>query len=116
MGLVVGQDVRDGAVVVSIGGEVDSSTIDEFQSSLQGALDLTADHPARTLVLGLDGVTYFGSAGLNAVLACYERGASNDVVVRVVATNPEVTRPIQVTKLDTVLRPYRSIDDAFADD
>jgi anti-anti-sigma factor len=58
-------------------------------------------------------VTYFGSAGLNAVLGCYERGLSDGVAVRLVATNAEVVRPIEVTKLDGVLRPYQTLTDAL---
>jgi len=110
--LDLGHDVRDVAVVLSASGDVDSSTVDTFQSSLQRALDVATGHPAKKLVIALDRVTYFGSAGLNAVLACYERGASDGVAVRVVAGNPEVIRPIEVTKLDAILRPYDSVDDA----
>jgi len=42
---------------------------------------------------------------LNAVLGCFERGRSDGVSVRVVASNAEVIMPIAVTKLDNVLRP-----------
>jgi anti-anti-sigma factor len=116
VGLDLGHDVRDVAIVLSASGDVDSITVDTFQSSLQEALDVAARHPAKKLVIELDGVTYFGSAGLNAVLACYEGGASDGVAVRVVAANPEVIRPIEVTKLDAVLRPYDSVSDAVAGD
>lgn len=116
MGLDVGQDVRDVAVVISAAGHVDSMTVNTFHSSLEGALDIARSHPAKKLVIELAGVTYFGSAGLNAVLACHERGVSDGVAVRVVAANPEVLRPIEVTKLDSVLRPYVTIDDAVDGD
>ncbi|HVQ18400.1 MAG TPA: STAS domain-containing protein [Actinomycetes bacterium] len=112
MALELRHEVRDVAVLVSASGEVDSGTVDAFGSSLAGALDAATSHPAKKLVIELDDVTYFGSAGLNAVLACYERGASDGVAVRVVAANPEVIRPIEVTKLDAVLRPYDSVSAA----
>ncbi len=112
MGLDLAQDVRDVAVVVSASGHIDSVTVETLHSSLEGALHVATSHPARTLVIELERVTYFGSAGLNAVLSCYEHGASDGVAVRVVAVNPEVTRPIEVTKLDSVLRPYGTIADA----
>ena len=38
------------------------------------------------------------------------------VAVRVVADNPEVIRPIEVTKLDNVLRPYPTVAAATAAD
>jgi anti-anti-sigma factor len=112
--LEVKQDVRDAAVIVSAGGEIDSGTVDTLISHLDAALEAALDHPSRVLVLELGDVTYFGSAGLNAVLGCYERGMSNGIAVRLVATNAEVIMPIEVTKLDNVLKPYRTVADALA--
>ncbi|MCV7073972.1 STAS domain-containing protein [Mycolicibacterium rufum] len=114
--LDVVQDVDGGAVVVCVRGEVDSNTVDQLVSALDDGLQASASAPVRTLVIELANVTYFGSAGLNAVLGCYERGLAEGVAVRVVATNPEVVRPIEVTKLDAVLRPYPSVADALAAD
>jgi anti-anti-sigma factor len=111
--LEVKQDVRDVAVVVSAGGDIDSGTVDTLVSHLDAALEAASDHPTRMLVLELGDVTYFGSAGLNAVLGCYERGRSDGVSVRLVASNAEVIMPIEVTKLDNVLRPYPSVTDAL---
>jgi anti-anti-sigma factor len=71
------------------------------------------DHPAGLLGIELSGVTYFGSAGLNAVLECYEQGQAAGVAVRVVAPNAAVLRPIQVTRLDGVLRPFPTVTDAL---
>ena len=100
--------------MVSAGGEIDSGTVDTLiYPSRRGALRPPSSHPARVLVLELDDVTYFGSAGLNAVLGCYERGLSDGVAVRLVASNPEVIMPIEVTKLDDVLRPYQTVTDAL---
>lgn len=113
MGLDVRQEVSDAAVVVSAGGHIDSTTVDAFQSSLHAALDVAAAHPAGKLVIELESLTYFGSAGLNAVLACHERGEACGVSVRVAAVNPMVVRPLQITRLDSVLRPYPSVDDAI---
>jgi anti-anti-sigma factor len=111
--LEVKQDVRDAAVIVSAGGEIDSGTVDTLISHLDAALEAALDHPSRVLVLELGDVTYFGSAGLNAVLGCYERGMSDGIAVRLVATNAEVIMPIEVTKLDNVLKPYRTVADAL---
>jgi anti-anti-sigma factor len=111
--LEVKQDVRDAAVVVSAGGDIDSGTVDTLKTHLDTALEAAATHPTRLLVLELADVTYFGSAGLNAVLVCYEQGRSDGVVVRVVANKPEVIMPIEVTKLDDVLRPYPTVTDAL---
>jgi anti-anti-sigma factor len=111
--LQVNLDVRDGGVVVSFGGEIDTSNVATLASQLAAALTAAADNPSRVLVVELGEVTYFGSAGLNAVLTCYEQGLAESVAVRVVAGNAEVLRPIQVTKLDTVLRPFETVTAAI---
>ena len=117
MGLLdIAQEVGDRAVVVRARGEVDSGTVDLLETSMAAGLIAAAGPPTRMLVVDLDDVTYFGSAGLNAVLSCYEQGVSDGVAVRVVATNAEVVRPIEVTKLDGLLRPYPSVADALMSD
>ncbi len=110
--LDVKQDVRDTAVVVSVDGEVDSATVASLVAPLDTALKVALDHPTRVLVVEFRNVTYFGSAGLNAVLDCYEQGQSIGVSVRIVATSAEVIRPIEVTKLDEILRPYPTVTHA----
>ena len=111
--LDVKQDVQEAGVIVSADGEIDSGTVDTLISRLDTALEAASGHPARILVLELGEVTYFVSAGLNAVLGCYEKGRADGVSVRLVATNAEVIMPIEVTKLDNVLRPYRTVTDAL---
>ncbi|MEH3142699.1 MAG: STAS domain-containing protein [Mycobacterium kyogaense] len=114
--LDVVEGVDGGVVVVCVRGDVDSSSVGALADALDGGLSSGAAAPARVLIIDLTRVTYFGSAGLNAVLSCYERGRDDGVAVRVVADNPEVIRPIEVTKLDTVLRPYPSVAEALATD
>ena len=113
MQLTINQQVSDDAVVVRISGEVDMSTAEEFNSSLMTALNVASAHPARLLIADLDGVGYFGSTGLNAVLACHHHGLTTATAVRLVATTPTVGRLIEVTKLDTVLALYPSIAEAL---
>lgn len=117
MGLLdVAREIIDGAVVIHASGEVDSGTVDELGDALAAGLVAAGGPPARMLVVKLDDVTYFGSAGLNAVLSCYEQGLAEGVAVRVVAGNAEVVRPIEVTKLDGLLRPYPTLTDALNSD
>jgi anti-anti-sigma factor len=112
--LEVKQDVREAAVILSAEGEIDSGTVDTLITHLDAALEAGAEHSSRIVVLEFRDVTYFGSAGLNAVLGCYEKGRADGVAVRLVASNAEVIMPIEVTKLDTVLKPYPSVADALA--
>jgi anti-anti-sigma factor len=111
--LEVKKDVREAGVIVSADGEIDSGTVETLVSHLDTALEEACGHPTRILVLEFGDVTYFGSAGLNAVLGCYEKGLADGVSVRIVASNAEVIMPIQVTKLDRLLKPYPTVMDAL---
>ena len=112
----VSLDLRDAAVVMSVVGEVDSGSVGTLQPELDAAIEAAGGHPAKLLIVELSRVAYFGSAGLNAVLECYEKGLAAGVSVRVVAANPEVVRPIEITKLDTIIRPYPNVADAVRDE
>jgi anti-anti-sigma factor len=111
--LVVDSEVRPEAVVVHAKGEIDSGTAGQLRSQLDSALQQAADHESRLLIVDLQGVTYFGSAGLNAVLDCHKQGLDGGTSVRLVADNVLVVRPIEVTNLDSLLDLYPSLPDAL---
>jgi anti-anti-sigma factor len=111
--LVVDCEVRPEAVLVETKGEVDSSTVGDLTSQLDAALQQAATHPSRLLIVDLQAVTYFGSAGLNAVLDCHRQGLESGISVRLVAENGLVVRPIEVTNLDSVLELYPTVPDAL---
>lgn len=111
--LVVDRDVRPEAVVVRAKGEVDSSTAASFTARLNAALNEAANQASRLLIIDLQALTYFGSAGLNAVLDCHRQGLKAGTSVRLVADNGLVVRPIEVTNLDTVLKLYRTLGEAL---
>jgi anti-anti-sigma factor len=111
--LRVDYEVRREAVLLQAKGEVDSSTIGELIFQLDAALQQAGTQAARLLIIDLQGVTYFGSAGLNAVLDCHRRGLQAGTCVRLVADNGMVVRPIEVTNLDSVLDLYPTLSDAL---
>jgi anti-anti-sigma factor len=111
--LAVDSEVRPEAVLVHVKGEIDSSTAGELGSQLESALQQAGGHESRLLVVDLEGVTYFGSAGLNAVLDCHKQGLRAGISVRLVADNDLVVRPIEVTNLDSLLDLYPSWPDAL---
>jgi anti-anti-sigma factor len=111
--LVVDFEVRPEAVVVQATGEVDSSTAGDLTSHLDAALQQAGTQASRLLIIDLQAVTYFGSAGLNAVLDCHKQGQQAGTSVRLVADNGLVVRPIEVTNLDTVLELYPTLPDAL---
>ena len=111
--LVVDSEVRPDAVLVHATGEIDSSTAGELRSQLEAALQQADAHESRLLIVDLQGVTYFGSAGMNAVLDCHKQGLRAGTSVRLVADNDLVVRPIEVTNLDALLELYPTLPDAL---
>lgn len=111
--LRVDYEIRPEAVVLHAKGEVDSSTAGELVSVLDAALQQAGTQASRLLIIDLQAVSYFGSAGLNAVLDCHRRGQQAATAVRLVADNGLVVRPIEVTNLDSVLELYRTLPDAL---
>ncbi|WIM87233.1 STAS domain-containing protein [Candidatus Mycobacterium wuenschmannii] len=111
--LTVDSEVRPDAVLLSASGEVDSSTAGALRSQLDDALKRAGGQDARLLIVDLQGVTYFGSAGLNAVLDCHKQGLRVGTAVRLVAENDLVVRPIEVTNLDSLLDLYPTLPDAL---
>ncbi|MFI6871533.1 STAS domain-containing protein [Nocardia sp. NPDC050406] len=111
--LRVAHEVGDNAVIVRAEGDVDMSSVHVLVAGLKAGLELALTHPSHLLVGDLRPVTYFGSAGLNAVLECHEQGAEGGVAVRLVAADARVLRPIEVTNLDSILDVYPTMDDAL---
>lgn len=111
--LEVGRESGEEAVVVLVKGDVDSSTADHLRDQLVAALDVATTHPRRRLVLDLQAVNFFGSAGLNAVLDCHEAGQAAGTAVRLVADHPQVLQPIRVTELDRIFEIYSTVSDAL---
>jgi anti-anti-sigma factor len=111
--LIVDCEVHPDAVVARAKGEVDSSTANEFVSQLGTALRQATSHAARLLIIDLQSVTYFGSAGLNALLDCHRQGIQARTPVRLVADNDLVARPIKVTNMDRVLELYPTLSAAL---
>jgi len=111
--LVVDSEIRPDAVLVYAKGEVDSSTAGALRSGLEAALQQAESQESRLLIVDLQGVTYFGSAGLNAVLDCHKQGSEAGTSVRLVADNGLVVRPIEVTNLDSLLELYHTLPGAL---
>ena len=86
---------EDGAVTVTVVGEVDTFTAPVLRSSL----DTQLEQQPRELVIDLSGVQFLGSAGLAVLVETQKSAKSRDVELRLVATTRAVTRPLEVTGL-----------------
>ena len=112
--LTVQAEVVLDAVVVRVAGEVDAASSEALRTGLRAAVPTASRQPARILVIDLEGVSYFGSAGLNAMLDCRDEASAQGVAVRLVSTNPVVTRPIEVTGLDEMLPVHPTLAAALS--
>ena len=92
-----------GGVLLTVAGEVDSSTA----PSLRAVVDSAFADGAPTLTVDLDGVTFLDSAGLCVLAAAHRRAAEDGVRLRVVASTRAVIRPLQITGLYDLLAVER---------
>lgn len=99
---------REGVAVISIGGEIDLSTAPDFEAAIDGALD---EHPP-VVVVELSAVNFMSSAGLRILAATHEKLCKSGQLA-VVASNPAVSRAIQLSGLDQLFALYATLDDAL---
>ena len=90
-------------VLLTVAGEVDSSSA----SSLRAAVDSAFADGARVLTIDLDGVTFLDSAGLCVLAGAHRRAAEEGVRLRVLASTRAVIRPLQITGLWDLLEVER---------
>ncbi len=113
MQLMARRQRREDAVVVRFKGEVDLAVADEFRSHLEAGLDVASTHPGQSLIIDLQGVTFFSSAGIQAVVSCHDQGANDGIAVGLVSTSVSVVHVIKATRLDEILALYPTIEDAI---
>ncbi|HEV2778047.1 MAG TPA: STAS domain-containing protein [Actinophytocola sp.] len=106
---VRGSDV-DGVVIVSVAGDVDTSSAVHLQEVIAGSVERAAER----VVIDLTAVTFFGSTGLAVLAEAASHAAQRNLALRVVANHPTVARPIRVTGLDSVLVVCASVEEALA--
>jgi anti-sigma B factor antagonist len=99
---------REGVAVVSIGGEIDSSTAPAFEAVIAEALE--QDPPA--LVIELSEVIFMASVGLR-ILAATQENVGKSIQVAVVADGMATSRPMQLTGLDKLVSLYPTLDEAL---
>jgi anti-sigma B factor antagonist len=86
---------EEGQLVAQVRGELDAAGNPLLQHTLLEALR----RAGRLLTLDLSGVTFFGSAGVTALVWLSQHPEAADKHVRVVATSRIVTGPLELTGL-----------------
>ncbi|OLR95042.1 STAS domain-containing protein [Actinokineospora bangkokensis] len=93
----------DQLVVVDVGDRVTEQTTAPVGDALPGA---------QVVVLDLSRVSFLDSAGLTHLVNAHTRCEQHAAELRVVVADPVVTRPMELTGLDRVLRLFPTLDHA----
>lgn len=99
------QDVKEQALIVRLGGELDMHAADELRQRLEMALDRSG---ARRLVINLADVHFMDSSGLGVLLAQYKRLRREDGKVALVAPSPIVKTILEASGLLKLMPVYES--------
>jgi anti-sigma B factor antagonist len=88
--------------VVCVAGEVDMNTYASIRETLRTLLE----HRPTALVLDLTEIDFFGSSGVAILVDTVERTTRAGVGFAVAADRACVLGPLQVTKIDSIVRVY----------
>jgi anti-anti-sigma factor len=107
--VVIAHAEHDGVLVTSVAGELDRGGVEVVGAELAARLD----RRPTALVVDLDGVEFFGSLGITALLEARERATLLGVGFAVAVSRRPALRTLQVTDLVEVLRVCRTLPEAL---
>lgn len=110
-GLSVRVEPLDGAVVLSVSGEIDLVTAPQLGESINAAM---AQEPP-TLVVDLSNVDFLASAGMAVLLGCNQK-AKGKIRFRVVAAGNATFRPMELTGVPDEIAIFPTREEALAAD
>ncbi|HEY2355076.1 MAG TPA: STAS domain-containing protein [Gaiellaceae bacterium] len=106
---VKGVELRDGATVVSLAGELDLYNAEDVRAAL---LEACAEEPS-VLVLDLAEVTFIDSTALGVLIEARSRLADKSGF-RLAAPGLETRRALEVSGLDKHFSVFETVDEALA--
>jgi anti-sigma B factor antagonist len=99
------------AVVVALPAEIDLANASEVGRELTDALS-----SAAVVITDMTRTTFADSLGLRALVQAQKHAAAKGAEFRVVLSSPHVLRVLSITRLDSYLSIYRTLDQALASD
>lgn len=100
---------ENGAVVLTVTGEVDLSTAPRLREAIVEAI---ADGATR-LVVDLDHVEFLDSTGLGVLVGGLKRARSHDGDLALVCTQPRILKVFEITRLDSAFTIYKDVAEAL---
>lgn len=99
----------DGIIVLTPVGEFDIANLDILRDTIATALE-----ESSRIVLDLSQTQFLDSMVLGAIIGSSKRAREAGGWVRLVAPRPNVRNVLRVTRLDTILGLYDTVDQAVA--
>jgi anti-sigma B factor antagonist len=99
---------RPGVAVLAARGEIDVASAPEFRASLS---DLIEDGPT-ILIVDTSDVSFIDSTGLGVLIGAEKQMRNDGRRLRLVVTQPQVTRLLALTGLNEVFTVMSSTDEA----
>jgi anti-sigma B factor antagonist len=96
--------------VITVGGRVDSSTADQFESTVTEELK----SGQRNLVFDLSQVDFLSSAGLRILVMSRKEAQKGGGVVRLAQPSERVKETMEIAGLDVLFEYYPSREEAIA--
>jgi len=109
--LQINTNVNNDITILKVSGEIDLYTVNDFQKAFSDKINKGINN----LVIDFLDVTYLDSSGLSALLSMHKKVASLNGSLSIV-TLPDkhsITRIFEITRLNTVLNMFHSLDDAI---
>ena len=97
-----------GVPVLLVNGEIDVASAPEFHASLS---DLIGQEP-EVLIVDLSEVTFIDSTGLGVLVGAEKQMRDAGQALRLVVTQPQITRLLELTGLNEVFTVLSSTGDA----
>ena len=96
---------RDGIEILSLSGPFTLGNMFEFQRALQ-------DVKPPYLIFDISKVPYMDSAGLGLLVNFYVAGQKNGRKMAVAGATPRIVTLFEMTKVDSLLKLYPTVEDA----
>ena len=97
----------DGMTVLALAGPLTLSTLFSFQNEFRAM-------KPKVLILDLSGMPYMDSAGLGLVMNYYVSAQDGGRKILLACVNERVQALLQMTKVDGVLKSFRTVEEAEA--
>jgi len=110
--LALAEETRvDGSTALLVHGVVDDDTVEQFEQHLEHSLDAALSTEAGHLILDLTACR-LDSAGLSALVRMQRRVEDRPAFTRLVATDVDLLRLMQIVGLLSGVKVYASLDAA----